>query len=98
MRGIIFMSKSSKRRYTMEFKQQAVALAERVGIAKAGEQLGLNPANIRRWKAKSSIQSQSSMIGLEEENRRLQKEVKELKDVNHILKRAAAFFSQDHLK
>lgn len=65
------MSKSSKRRYTTEFKQQAVALAERVGIAKAGEQLGLNPANIRRWKAKSSIQSQSSMIGLEEENRRL---------------------------
>jgi transposase-like protein len=33
-----------------------------------------------------------------EELLRLRKEVSELKKVNHILKSAAAFFSQDHLK
>jgi len=92
------MSKKSKRTYTVEFKQQAVVLADRMGFAKAGEQLGVNPANIQRWKAKGSAQLPSSMIALEEENRRLVKELKEAKDVNYILKRAAAFFSQDHLK
>jgi transposase len=78
-----------------------VALADRVGISKAGEQLGVNPVNIRRWKEKESVLSSPSKmekLRLEEENRRLLKENKELKDVNHILKRAAAFFSQDHLK
>jgi transposase len=92
-----FMSKR-KRTYTPEFKQQAVVLSDRMGFAKAGEQLGVNPANIQRWKTRGNIQSPSSMAALEEENRRLVKEVKELKDVNHILKKAAAFFSQDHLK
>jgi transposase-like protein len=37
-------------------------------------------------------------VNLEEENRLLQKKVKELEQVNLILKKAAAFFSQDHLK
>ena len=32
------------------------------------------------------------------EIKRLKKEVEDLKSVNYILKRAAAFFSQDHLK
>jgi len=35
---------------------------------------------------------------LVEENRRLQRELAEQKKINHILKAAAAFFSQDHLK
>ena len=34
----------------------------------------------------------------QEEIKRLRTEVTELKKVNHILKAAAAFFSQDHLK
>jgi transposase-like protein len=95
------MSKKSNRTYTVEFKQQAVVLSDRVGIAKAGEQLGINPVNIKRWKAAGSVHpspSKMERILLEEENRRLLKENRELKDVNHILKRAAAFFSQDHLK
>lgn len=92
------MSKKSKRSYTAEFKQQAVALSDRMGFAKAGEQLGVNPANIQRWKSKGSAQMPSSIVALEEENRRLVRELKEAKDVNLILKRAAAFFSQDHLK
>lgn len=94
------MNKRTNRRYTRDFKQQATDLASRVGVSRAAKQLGINVANIQRWKSKGKVSSKATAgdINLEEENRRLQKEVDELKMVNMILKRAAAFFSQDHLK
>jgi transposase len=94
------MGKVTKRQYTTEFKQQAADLASRIGISRAARQLGINVANVQRWKSRGTKQSKakSEDINLQEENRRLQKEVDELKKVNMILKRAAAFFSQDHLK
>jgi transposase len=95
------MSKGRRRVYTIEFKQQAVDLATRVGFGRAADQLGVHVANIRRWEVENGKQTpvkKAEKVILEEENRRLLKENKELKDVNHILKRAAAFFSQDHLK
>lgn len=90
------------RQYTLEFKQQAVGLANRIGFVKAGSQLGVNHNNIRRWAKElgeiGQAEAKKTKINLEEENRRLQRENDELKKVNQILKRAAAFFSQDHLK
>lgn len=100
------MGRGPKRQYTLEFKEQAVDLALRVGATKASEQLGVAMANLQRWKhevkapeAKATAKAEKQTKAfLEEENRRLQRENEELKKVNHILKRAAAFFSQDHLK
>ena len=94
------MGKGSKRQYTLEFKQQAAELAKEIGISQAALKLGVSVSAIRQWKKKaeeSNSKPKSGMV-LEEENRRLRKEVEELKKVNYILKRAAAFFSQDHLK
>lgn len=94
------MGKSRKRQYTLEFKEQAVELAKRIGIGRAAEELGVGAVNIQRWKAKEGKTSEKLAEGetIEQENRRLRKENDELKKVNQILKRAAAFFSQDHLK
>jgi transposase len=96
------MGRQTKRQYTLDFKEQAVDLAIRIGFARAAEQLGVNVANIHRWdkqsKKSEAKESKKTKSGLEAENRRLQREVEELRKVNHILKRAAAFFSQDHLK
>lgn len=92
---------SKGRQYSLEFKQQAADLATRIGVSRAAEQLGISPANVQRWKSKGVGKSKAKSVedkNLEEENRRLQKEVDELKKVNMILKRAAAFFSQDQLK
>jgi transposase len=95
------MGKKSNRQYTLEFKQQAVELASRVGASRSAKQLGISVSNIQNWKRKS-VESQPKSeivkVNLEEENRLLQKKVKELEQVNLILKKAAAFFSQDHLK
>ena len=94
------------KQYTKEFKLQAVKLAEELGSAvQAGKQLGVPDANIYAWKKRYEGESVTAVKKVEvkpedlvKENQRLQQEVIHLKKVNHILKSAAAFFSQDPLK
>lgn len=98
------MEKRTRRKHTPEFKAQAVLLARDLGsMSKAAEELGINVSLIRVWSKRLSGQgsAKSEIISaqkLEEENRQLRKELAEQKKINHILKTAAAFFSQDHLK
>ncbi len=102
------MGKMGNRRYTSEFKQQTVRLADEMGsVFRAAKQLGIPGGSLQNWKTKQrqgklkDSKNNMSMIGSEneqEELKRLRKENKELKDINHILKKCAAFFSQDHLK
>jgi transposase len=93
-----------KRTYTKEFKQQAVELAASLGnVSEAGRQLGILSANIQAWKIKMKAPSKGEskvIISADEseELNRLRRETAEQKKVIHILKAAAAFFSQDHLK
>ena len=57
--------------------------------------------SIHTWKKKANNREPQSKVekeSLEAENKRLTKELEEQKKINYILKRAAAFFSQDHLK
>ncbi len=91
------------RKYTDEFKQQAVKLAAELGnTTAAAKQLGIGDAIIHSWAKKFNAMTGEKMKPVlpsdAEENKRLKKENEELKKVNYILKRAAAFFSQDHLK
>jgi transposase len=97
----------NKKTYPIEFKIQAVKLAVELGsVAEAGRQLGVDAANIHYWKEnppeKSKIypvkKPEIKNAELADENQKLRQEVAQLKKVNHILKSAAAFFSQDHLK
>jgi transposase-like protein len=90
------------RKYTIEFKKQAVDLAESLGSTiEAGRQLGVADVNIHKWKklyGKGPTAKQTEALEIQDEMKALKRENVELKKVNHILKAAAAFFSQDHLK
>lgn len=89
-----------RKTYTEEFKKQAVELADNVGnVLTAARQLGIRDTLIHGWRKKitKNYPSKPSVDDLEE-IKRLRKENAELKKVNYILKSAAAFFSQDHLK
>ena len=92
-----------RRKYTVEFKQQAVELAKNLGsITKAANQLGISDGNIHQWRTKLAETSpplgESFDESVLEELKKLRRENAEQKQVIHILKSAAAFFSQDHLK
>lgn len=89
------------RKYTKEFKEQAVELAKSMGnFVAAANQLGISDSLIHAWKKQfqGSLSDTRVLTESELEIQTLRKENMELKKVNYILKTAAAFFSQDHLK
>lgn len=100
------MSISGKRHHTKEFQIEALNLAKELGsYCAAAKQLGISDGTIYSWRDKYNLPIKMSqkktvveVVNDAEEIKRLKKENEELKKVNYILKRAAAFFSQDHLK
>jgi transposase len=99
------MGVKGSRKYTNDFKHRAVALAKEIGGAEAARKLGISGSNVYQWQNKLSSlgrvslsDTKSSNESPEDELKRLRKENSDLKKANLILKSAAAFFSQDHLK
>jgi transposase len=96
------MAGKSKKQYSDEFKGQAVRLSRELGQAKAARQLGISEANLSYWKKKHQGNEKLSEVEQikadREELQRLRKETAEQKQVILILKKAAAFFSNDQLK
>ena len=92
-----------RRKFTTEFKLEAVELIEKIGTMRASEELDVDSSTLRDWRkklnpSKKNIQSQSkSYSDLEKENRRLTKELGYMKEINKVLKKSTAIFSKDHL-
>lgn len=94
------MSVVKRRAYTEQFKTEAIRLAESVGMAKAGKDLGVNPANIRRWqrdlqRGPSQGRSSASLDDLEKENFRLKKELRYVNEINDVLKKSLGIFVKE---
>ncbi len=98
------MEKKNRKTYTQEFKIEALDLAKQLGnFAAAARQLGIAESLLYSWKNQLKFDAKSNKSASEaatesDEVKRLRKENEDLKKVNYILKKAAAFFSQDHLK
>lgn len=95
----------TRKKYTEEYKQNALELVRELGsFVGAAKQLGIRDSVLHGWAKKYDFSLHSSKVENKqrlkesEEIRRLKKENTELKKVNHILSKAAAFFSQGHLK
>ncbi len=94
-----------RKSYPTEFKIQALELVKKTGsFAEAGRQLGIGDNLLHAWKKRFNFSMESKgkpaakAVADTEEIRDLKKKIQELEKTNYILKRAAAFFSQDHLK
>ena len=100
------MGTKNTRKYTDDFKRRAVEMAADIGMSPTETKLGIPHGNIRNWKMKMQSEGRVSktdqkamtMEMLSEENHKLREELSQSKKANTILKAAAAFFSQDHLK
>lgn len=90
-----------RRRYTPEFKTEAVRLVteEGLSVTQAANDLGISQSVLSRWvaKAQQADREGTPMSELEAENRRLRRENELLKKEREILKKAAAFFAKETL-
>lgn len=97
------MNKKERKKYSTEFKREAVGLVVDQGYSKAeaGRSLDVNPNLIRRWQLQFETEGNDAFPGhgkltpdqrrirdLETENRRLRME-------KEILKKATVFFVQE---
>lgn len=95
------MQRITRRRYTDDFKAQAVALAESIGPAKAARQLDMSAKTLTNWLWASrasqplSSPSRKPVSEMESELARLRAENATLKMEREILKKATVFFARE---
>lgn len=95
--------KSKRRRFTAEFKEEAVRLLVKSGrpLAQVARELGVHDQVLRTWKCAvaNGSQGRNGAAGghftLEEENRQLRSELSRVKEERDILKKATAFFARE---
>ncbi len=96
---------AAPRKYPEELRERAVRLAVEArrdpatrpgALARVGKQLGINPETLRNWVNQAEIDGGVRPGTTTEEARRiaeLEREVRELRRANEILKTASAFFA-----
>lgn len=92
------MSNQTRRRFSDEFKEEAVKLITEQGykVSEASRNLDINASMLRRWQRELSPESAGSIDADEKsELQRLRKENKTLRMEREILKKAAAFFAKE---
>jgi transposase len=96
-----------QRRYPPEMRERAVRMVheavaetgERVGaVTRVARQLGIGPESLRNWVKQADVDAGKRPGMTTAEQRRiveLEREVRELRRANEILKAAAAFFARE---
>ena len=89
-------SGKSRKRYSQQYKVEALALAERVGVSEAARQLGLHDTQLYSWRGKARMRQQRSEVEekLALENARLKRQLADQAEELAILKKAAAYFAK----
>jgi len=87
----------SRKRYPQQYKNEALALAERIGIGSAAKQLGIHEAQLYSWRNKVRLDQETSEAEaqLRTENARLKRQLAEQAEELAILKKAAAYFAKN---
>ena len=90
------------KRYSKEFKSEAVRLSDEIGVKKAAAQLGLPYYTHADWRHQRKEHERKSAPLNDQEARKLieqlDRENRELREANEILKDALGFFAKDRKK
>ncbi len=89
-------SKKPRKQYTPEFRNEALKLAERIGVAAAARELSLYESQLYAWRSKQQQQLTSSEreSELAAENARLKRQLVEQAEELVILQKAATYFAK----
>ena len=103
MKGLVRSMK-----YDNSFKLEALKLSDEIGVRRAAEQLGIPYYTLADWRNIRKSVGESAFVGsgnrrepLDEKDRRIQeleKELRETKRANEILKDALGFFAESRRK
>ena len=89
----------TRRRYTTEFKAEAVRLVASSGqpVSQIARELGVNEQTLHNWKRQATTSDGTGVdpdhFAQQEENRRLRRELARVTEERDILKKATAFFA-----
>src|SRR5690349_18668313 len=92
--------KRARRRFTAEFKAEAVKrlLEGGKGLSEAATELGVSPGRLSGWRnehlAAGSAEALAQRKAEQAETQRLKREVKRLEEEVEVLRKAAAFFAR----
>jgi transposase len=89
-------NKTQRTRYNSQFKAEALALAEKIGVAPAAKQLGLHTSQLYNWRSKAQreLSQSDAEQRLATENAKLKRQLAEQAEELAILKKAAAYFAK----
>lgn len=95
----------SRRKYSREFKLEAVMLVVEQGrtVGDVAESLGVNRGVLQRWKSQLKTEGALAFPGngrpnaADEEVRRLRKELAQVRQERDILKKATAYFAKEQI-
>ncbi|WP_276624232.1 transposase [Syntrophomonas wolfei] len=85
------------KKYTEEFKREALRVCEQQGVRATSEKLGIPSKTLYLWQRTERLGKGKPLMGLkpgetaEEGFKRLERENDELREANHILKKAMGF-------
>ncbi len=88
----------SKKRYTDEFKEEAVRLIRdrKYSVTEVSERLGVTTNSLYNWLGGiRSHKREESQTDLEKEIRKLRSELMRVEEERDILKKAAAYFAKE---
>ncbi|RMV76779.1 ISCja1, transposase orfA [Pseudomonas caricapapayae] len=89
--------KQTRTRHSQTYKDEALALAERIGVNQAAEQLGLHASQLYGWRSKQQQTRSGSEReqSLADENARLKRLLADQAEELAIVKKAAAYFTKN---
>lgn len=89
------------KRYSKEFKEEALKLSDEIGVKKAAQQLGIAYFTLADWHSTRRNTPHAKPLSAEEQTiriRELEQENAKLRTANDILKDALGFFAKDRKK
>ena len=94
------MSSTKSKRYTEEFKSEAVKFVKSgQSVSEVAKQLNMSKNTLYTWMSnenqENTVMSDEELGALRQENKRLKKELKQLEEEHTILKKACAYFARE---